>query len=128
VADPWRETLLACPVAVALPTLGAYLAPLAKAAGLFFSFFLRSSFGAIVAPMTDAERLMPATRDDLEDAIAFALRFRGRKRVHTAGEVMAAITAERVVAHLEEAGFVVMRKPPGVGAAALGRGPVKQEG
>jgi hypothetical protein len=60
------------------------------------------------------------TRDDLEDAIAFALRFRGRKRVHTAGKVMAAITAERVVAHLEEAGIVVIRKPPGVGAAETG--------
>lgn len=78
--------------------------------------------------MPDPDNLTPATRDDLEDAIAFALRFRGRKRVHTAGEVMAAITAERVVAHLEEAGFVVMRKPPGVGAAALGRGAPKREG
>ena len=61
--------------------------------------------------MTDAELLTPATRDDLEDAIAFALRFRSRKRVHAAGKVMAAITAERVVAYLEEAGFVVMKRP-----------------
>jgi hypothetical protein len=34
---------------------------------------------------------------------------------------MATIAAERVVAHLDESGFVVMRKQPGVGTAALGR-------
>jgi len=72
--------------------------------------------------MTDADPLTPASRDDLEQAIAFALRFSGRKRIRTAGDIMAAIAAERIAAHLEEAGFVIMRKPPGVGAAALGRG------
>jgi len=35
---------------------------------------------------------------------------------------MAAIVAKRLVDHLERAGFVVMKRPPGVGAAALGRG------
>jgi hypothetical protein len=45
-----------------------------------------------------------------------------RKRKHDAGEIMATIVAERVVAHLESAGFVIMRKPTGVGAAALARG------
>jgi hypothetical protein len=35
---------------------------------------------------------------------------------------VAAIVAKRLVAHLEEAGFVVMKRPPSVGAAALGRG------
>jgi hypothetical protein len=79
--------------------------------------------------MTDTEPLTPASRDDLELAIAFALQFRGRKRIRSAGEIMATIAAERIVAHLEEAGFVIMRKPPGVGAAALGRGyePPEQE-
>lgn len=73
--------------------------------------------------MTDApDRLTPASRDDLELAIAFALQFRGRKRIRTAGEIMATLTAERIAEHLEEAGFVVMKKPPSVGAAALGRG------
>jgi hypothetical protein len=56
------------------------------------------------------------------EACAFALQFRGRKRIRTAGDIMATIAAERVAAHLEEAGFVIMRKPPTVGAAALGRG------
>ena len=44
------------------------------------------------------------------------------KRKHDAGEFMAAIVAKRLVEHLDRAGFVVMRKPPNVGAAALGRG------
>jgi hypothetical protein len=72
--------------------------------------------------MTDLEPLTPANASDLADAISFALRFRGRKRVHDAGEIMATIVAERVVAHLENAGFVIMRKPLAVGAAALARG------
>jgi hypothetical protein len=35
---------------------------------------------------------------------------------------MAAIAAERVVRHLERAGFVVLKKPPEIGGAALGQG------
>jgi hypothetical protein len=35
---------------------------------------------------------------------------------------MARIVARRLVEHLDRAGFVVMKKPPAVGAAALGRG------
>jgi hypothetical protein len=46
----------------------------------------------------------------------------GRKRVHNADEHMAAIAAERVVRHLERAGFVVMQRAPIGGGAALGRG------
>lgn len=73
--------------------------------------------------MTDApDRLTPAAPEDLADALAFALRFDGRKRKHDAGETMAAIVAKRLVDHLERAGFVVMKKPPSVGAVALGRG------
>ena len=72
--------------------------------------------------MPDADPLTPASRDDIEQAIAFALRFSGRKRIRTAGEIMAALTAERIAEHLAEAGFVIMRKPPGVGAGALAQG------
>jgi hypothetical protein len=35
---------------------------------------------------------------------------------------MAKIVAERVVRHLERAGFVVMKKPPLGGHSAIGRG------
>jgi hypothetical protein len=37
-------------------------------------------------------------------------------------EIMAEIVAGRLVEHLERAGFVVMKRPAAVGAAALGRG------
>jgi hypothetical protein len=35
---------------------------------------------------------------------------------------MAKIVAKRLVEHLDRSGFVVMKKPPSVGAEALGRG------
>jgi hypothetical protein len=71
--------------------------------------------------MPDAE-LTPADPSDLADALAFALRFQGRKRVHNADEIMAEIVAKRLVEHLERAGFVVMKRPSDTGGAALGRG------
>ena len=44
----------------------------------------------------------------------------GRKRVHD--EIMSEIVAKRLVEHLERAGFVVMKRRPIGGGAALGRG------
>jgi len=35
---------------------------------------------------------------------------------------MAAIAADRIVRHLEHSGFVVLKEPPAVGAAAVARG------
>ena len=72
--------------------------------------------------MPDADKLAPADPSDLAAALAFALRFDGRKRVHNADEIMAQIVARRLVEYLERAGFVVMKRPPEIGAAALGRG------
>jgi hypothetical protein len=73
--------------------------------------------------MTDApESLKLATPDDIADTLAFALRFDGRKRKSDASEMMSRIVAERLVRHLEQSGFVVMRRSPCVGAAALLRG------
>ncbi len=69
-----------------------------------------------------ADKLTPAEPSDLADALAYALRFQGRKRVHNADEIMAEIVAKRLVEHLERAGLVVMKRPTDVGAAALGRG------
>jgi hypothetical protein len=62
--------------------------------------------------MTDTPPLTPATTDDLAESLAFALRWNGRKRVHDADAMMARITAERLVEHLRQSGFVVMKKPP----------------
>ena len=47
--------------------------------------------------MSDADRLKPANPEDLADALAFALRYSGRKRTHDAVEMMAAIVAKRLV-------------------------------
>ncbi len=68
------------------------------------------------------DELTPADPSDLADALAYALRFRPWKRVHNADEIMAEIVAKRLVEHLERAGFVVMKRPADVGAAALGWG------
>lgn len=62
--------------------------------------------------MPDAPPLRPALPDEIADALAFALRYDGRKRVHHADDLMARIAAERLVKHLERSGFVVMKKPP----------------
>jgi len=66
----------------------------------------------MLTAMSEETRLRPATPDEIQDALAFALRFQGRKRVHHADNMMAQITAERLVEHLERSGFVVMKKPP----------------
>jgi hypothetical protein len=66
--------------------------------------------------MPDAGKLTPADPDDLADSIAFALLFCGRKRVHDSDGYMSKIAADRIMRHLEPAGFVVMTKPPAFGA------------
>ena len=68
-----------------------------------------------------SDKLTPATAEDLVGALAFALRFEGRKRTHSADEIMAEIVARRLVDHLERAGFVVMKRPSISGGAAIGR-------
>jgi hypothetical protein len=45
-----------------------------------------------------------------------------KKRVYQGDEYMARIAAERIVEHLAQARFVVMRKPALGGHSALGRG------
>ncbi len=92
--------------------------PLGRRAAAVFLFCSESWPNS--RPMTDpADKLTPAEPRDLADAIAFALRFQGRKHVHNADEIMAEIVAKRLVEHLERAGFVVMKRPAAIGAAAL---------
>jgi len=59
--------------------------------------------------------LREASVEEIVESLAFALRYEGRKRVYHADETMARITADRLVRHLAEAGFVLMRR--GGGAA-----------
>ena len=65
------------------------------------------------------DTLHPATRDEVRDALSYALRFsRAGKSHRHASELMARIAADVLVEHLERSGFVLMRKPgmpmPGV--------------
>jgi hypothetical protein len=62
--------------------------------------------------MPDTPQLRPATPEEIADALSFALQYQGRKRVHHADDMMARITAERLVRHLEASGFVLMKRPP----------------
>jgi hypothetical protein len=75
-------------------------------------FFLCSHCRLYCAPVPDTPNLRPASREELTQSLSFALRFNGRKRVHSADELMARITAERLVEYLELAWHVVMCKPP----------------
>jgi hypothetical protein len=61
--------------------------------------------------MTDLANLRPASADEIAESLAFSLRFEGRKRVHHADDMMARITAERLVRHLEQSGYVLMKRP-----------------
>jgi hypothetical protein len=69
------------------------------------------------------ENLSLANADEIADAIAFGLRYSGRKRVHDAAEMMSLIVAKRLVAHLERSGFVVMKRPAIGGSAAVSSPP-----
>jgi hypothetical protein len=57
-------------------------------------------------------KLTAADPRDLAEAVALALRFfEGRKHNRDADAFRATIAAERIIRHLEGAGFVVMKKP-----------------
>ena len=70
-----------------------------------------------------ATSLRPADPADLRQALAFALRYDKRRRLHTGDEMMARITAERLVEHPERSGFVVMKRPPREAGADAHYGP-----
>jgi hypothetical protein len=82
---------------------------------LVLVLFARRGYHARMSAPADA--LTPATAEDVANALAFALRFSGRKRVHNADEFMSSIVAKRLAEHLERSGFVVMKRPPIGGSA-----------
>ena len=61
--------------------------------------------------MNNDEYLRPATAAEIADTLSFALRYDGRRRVHHADDAMARITADRLVEHLTNSGFVLMKRP-----------------
>jgi hypothetical protein len=82
----------------------------------------RASVGRMADDQSDApEQLLPVDRQHLLATLSFALTHDSRLAKTQAADVTASIVAERIVAHLDRAGFVVVQKPA-VGAAALGRG------
>ena len=74
--------------------------------------------------MTDTSQLRPATADEIAETLSFALQFEGRKRVRSADNLMAEITAERLVRHLEASGFVLMKRPAGAAPTTAGMLPL----
>ena len=73
--------------------------------------------------MTEPEqKLTPAQPDDLADTLSFALRHEGRKSQHDSDKLNADIVAQRLVRHLDRAGYVVMKKPPLRGHSQVARG------
>jgi hypothetical protein len=68
--------------------------------------------------MADSDNLRVADPGVLEQALAHALQFDGRRQFRVSGEMMAKITAAHLAEQLRRAGFVVMQRPPG---AALHR-------
>ena len=73
--------------------------------------------------MTEPDpKLTLATPDDLADTLSFALRHEGRKSQHDSDKLNADIVAQRLVRHLDRAGYVVMKKPPLGGHGHVARG------
>jgi hypothetical protein len=64
--------------------------------------------------MPDQQQLRAATPEEIEETLSFALRFKGRKRVDAAAPMIAQIAADHLRQALEDAGFVVMKKPDAV--------------
>ncbi|MCE2576699.1 MULTISPECIES: hypothetical protein [Komagataeibacter] len=54
--------------------------------------------------------LRPASLEEIEASLSHGLRYDGRRKVHTADEMMARITAERLVAYLQACGYVILRR------------------
>jgi hypothetical protein len=47
---------------------------------------------------------------EIAEALSFALIHDGRKRVHDADGLIADVVAKRLVQHLDQAGFVIMKR------------------
>ena len=63
---------------------------------------------------TATATLAPASSAEVTESLAYALRFDERGRPRSGGwEFAAAIAAERLVEHLERAGFVVLKRRTG---------------
>ena len=82
-------------------------------------------------PDDDGEGLRPATREELMHSLAYAMRYRDRRRVRDdeADSFMARAAAQQPADHLDLSGFVVMKKPPAapISDTAHRRGPLLKD-
>jgi hypothetical protein len=62
--------------------------------------------------MTDPSTLRRADSAEVADALAYALLYDGNRRVHHADGAMTRITADYLIRHLAQAGFVLMQSGP----------------
>jgi hypothetical protein len=73
--------------------------------------------------MTEPDpKLTPAEPNDLAQTLSFALRFEGKRRYTDTDRFAADIIADRLIRHLDRAGYVVMKKTPLGGHGQLARG------
>ncbi len=72
--------------------------------------------------MTDNAPLRPATPEEVAEALSFGLRFKGRRPFPSSSSLMAQITAEHLVAHLQRCGFRLMKEPDAVAPNASSHG------
>lgn len=61
--------------------------------------------------MTREGQLRPATAEEIAEALSFGLRFNGGRPFPQSSMLMAQITAEHLVKHLQRCGFVLMKQP-----------------
>ena len=67
----------------------------------------------------DLDKLVPADPNHLLADLCWALTRGSALDRAQAGEVMAKVVSERIVARLKHGGYVIMRKPPIGGSAPL---------
>jgi hypothetical protein len=73
--------------------------------------------------MTEPDpKLTPAEPNDLAQTLSFALRYEGKRRYTDTDRFAADIIADRLLRHLDRAGYVVMKKPPLGGHSQVARG------
>ena len=72
--------------------------------------------------MTDDEKnaLRPATPDEVDGVLSYGLQYNGRQRVHSATDIMAQITVERLRETMEKCGMVMMKRPDAVAPSTSG--------
>jgi hypothetical protein len=83
-----------------------------KIAAAAREFLFGSRYLGLAYAMTSLPLPCSAAPAEVADALAYALWYDGSRRVHHIDDVMARITAERLIRHLEQAGFVLMQAPP----------------